>query len=98
MLVVFCFFFLIIRLPPRSTRTDTPCPYTTLFRSGVAVPVHLHLCMGFGLRSRAAGGTLKGAAAEPGRSRARRALPAMRGEDAVRRACRLRSAMSRLRA
>src|SRR3546814_7805385 len=22
-----------IRLPPRSTRTDTPCPYTTRFRS-----------------------------------------------------------------
>src|SRR3546814_3427376 len=27
------FFFLMIRLPPRSTRTDTLCPYTTLFRS-----------------------------------------------------------------
>src|SRR3546814_11764622 len=26
-------FFLIIRRPPRSTRTDTPFPYTTLFRS-----------------------------------------------------------------
>src|SRR3546814_16985937 len=26
-------FFLIIRQPPRSTRTDTLCPYTTLFRS-----------------------------------------------------------------
>src|SRR3546814_19780985 len=25
--------FLIIRQPPRSTRTDTLCPYTTLFRS-----------------------------------------------------------------
>src|SRR3546814_4352570 len=24
------------RRPPRSTRTDTPCPYTTLFRSGRA--------------------------------------------------------------
>src|SRR3546814_15096543 len=23
-----------IRRPPRSTRTDTPCPYPTLFRSG----------------------------------------------------------------
>src|SRR3546814_3544160 len=23
-----------LRLPPRSTRTDTPFPYTTLFRSG----------------------------------------------------------------
>src|SRR3546814_19967869 len=31
-----CFFFLMIRRPPRSTRTDTLFPYTTLFRS------HLH--------------------------------------------------------
>src|SRR3546814_14701219 len=32
----FClaFFFLMIRRPPRSTRTDTLFPYTTLFRSG----------------------------------------------------------------
>src|SRR3546814_2280947 len=27
------FFFFMIRLPPRSTRTDTLFPYTTLFRS-----------------------------------------------------------------
>src|SRR3546814_5838891 len=27
-------FFLMIRRPPRSTRTDTLSPYTTLFRSG----------------------------------------------------------------
>src|SRR3546814_8078552 len=32
-LSVLCFFFLMIRLPPRSTRTDTLFPYTTLFRS-----------------------------------------------------------------
>src|SRR3546814_3161273 len=31
--VLLCFFFLMIRRPPRSTRTDTLCPYTTLFRS-----------------------------------------------------------------
>src|SRR3546814_17896494 len=30
---VFIVFFLMIRRPPRSTRTDTLCPYTTLFRS-----------------------------------------------------------------
>src|SRR3546814_18265935 len=37
MLYIFsCFFFLIIRRPPRSTRTDTLFPYTTLFRSVVA--------------------------------------------------------------
>src|SRR3546814_20683251 len=32
MLYLFC--FLMIRLPPKSTRTDTLFPYTTLFRSG----------------------------------------------------------------
>src|SRR3546814_12312005 len=30
---IFGFFFLMIRRPPRSTRTDTLFPYTTLFRS-----------------------------------------------------------------
>src|SRR3546814_17813031 len=30
-----CVFFLMIRRPPRSTRTDTLFPYTTLFRSEV---------------------------------------------------------------
>src|SRR3546814_18689682 len=30
---MFCFFYLIIRRPPRSTRTYTRFPYTTLFRS-----------------------------------------------------------------
>src|SRR3546814_8758506 len=34
-----CFFFLMIRRPPRSTRTDTLFPYTTLFRSGPGGPV-----------------------------------------------------------
>src|SRR3546814_4749446 len=34
-----CFlFFLWIRRPPRSTRTDTPFPFTTLFRSGLSAP------------------------------------------------------------
>src|SRR3546814_11017444 len=32
------FFFLMIRRPPRSTRTDTLFPYTTLFRSFSAEP------------------------------------------------------------
>src|SRR3546814_4922999 len=31
--MVYVFFFLKIRRPPRSTRTDTLFPYTTLFRS-----------------------------------------------------------------
>src|SRR3546814_20099365 len=29
------FLFVVIRLPPRSTRTDTLFPYTTLFRSAL---------------------------------------------------------------
>src|SRR3546814_5470920 len=32
-MLFFIFFFLMIRRPPRSTRTDTLFPYTTLFRS-----------------------------------------------------------------
>src|SRR3546814_16639156 len=35
------FYFLMIRRPPRSTRTDTLFPYTTLFRSGVGRPLAL---------------------------------------------------------
>src|SRR3546814_12345998 len=40
------FFFLMIRRPPRSTRTDTLFPYTTLFRSfvqwsGIFVPAQV---------------------------------------------------------
>src|SRR3546814_12048338 len=31
---LYVFFILMIRRPPRSTRTDTLFPYTTLFRSG----------------------------------------------------------------
>src|SRR3546814_20939632 len=33
MLYLLLYFFLMIRRPPRSTRTDTLFPYTTLFRS-----------------------------------------------------------------
>src|SRR3546814_11423480 len=35
--LVYCCFFLMIRRPPRSTRTDTLFPYTTLFRSMMAL-------------------------------------------------------------
>src|SRR3546814_13643782 len=38
-LLVLCLFFLRIRRPPRSTRTDTLCPYTTLFRSCPVLPL-----------------------------------------------------------
>src|SRR3546814_14653344 len=34
-------FFLMIRRPPRSTRTDTLFPYTTLFRSDQALDIML---------------------------------------------------------
>src|SRR3546814_1857517 len=46
---MFRVFFLIIRRPPRSTRTDTLFPYTTLFRSpGIGRPDHLppFACLG----------------------------------------------------
>src|SRR3546814_16817858 len=45
------FFFLMIRRPPRSTRTDTLFPYTTLFRSAAAAP--LAGTAGTGLHGRA---------------------------------------------
>src|SRR3546814_11557217 len=35
------FFFLMIRLPPRSTRTDTLFPYTTLVRSADLARIHI---------------------------------------------------------
>src|SRR3546814_16055466 len=34
-----CCFVLMLRRPPRATRTDTLCPYTTLFRSEAAAAV-----------------------------------------------------------
>src|SRR3546814_19614584 len=40
------FFFLMIRLPPRSTRTDTLFPYTSLFRSDFAAIVAHHQSRG----------------------------------------------------
>src|SRR3546814_2012800 len=36
------FFFLMLRRPPRATRTDTLFPYTTLFRSDQRFLVALH--------------------------------------------------------
>src|SRR3546814_5486019 len=51
-----------IRRPPRSTRTDTLFPYTTLFRSGGADIAHLRGFAGVGagaerpVRARSAGG------------------------------------------
>src|SRR3546814_16423056 len=43
------FFFLMLRRPPRSTRTDTLFPYTTLFRSDcLAAPEHDREAVGLG--------------------------------------------------
>src|SRR3546814_16555231 len=39
---LFCLFFLMIRAPPRSPRTDTLFPSTTLFRS--RVPAYARWC------------------------------------------------------
>src|SRR3546814_18128030 len=39
------FFFCMIRRPPRSTLTDTLFPYTTLFRSVVAIPLTTFVIM-----------------------------------------------------
>src|SRR3546814_16444987 len=47
---VFLFLFLMIRQPPRSTRTDTLFPYTTLFRSvdagRLSLPAAICNCLG----------------------------------------------------
>src|SRR3546814_11675085 len=59
------FFFLMIRRPPRSTRTYTLFPYTTLFRSAVAAgDLHLGaagLCPRAAARRLPGGGALSGA-------------------------------------
>src|SRR3546814_15172169 len=61
----FLFFLLMIRRPPRSTRTDTLFPYTTLFRSPLPHPLpaerpspglrRRHLRVGAGSRDRGGG-------------------------------------------
>src|SRR3546814_14064321 len=58
-LFLLLFFFLMIRRPPRSTRTDTLFPYTTLFRSsGDGSGVELALALGGGLGLGRGGGCL----------------------------------------
>src|SRR3546814_4870332 len=66
-------YFLIIRRPPRSTRTDTLFPYTTLFRS--CEPCLLRQCGGRRTttrRRRKAGVNWEGSPRTPGRRRGRR--------------------------
>src|SRR3546814_12646978 len=41
--LVLLFFFFMIQRPPRSTRTDTLFPYTTLFRSHIHPPLRNRL-------------------------------------------------------
>src|SRR3546814_17326807 len=48
--VELCFLFLMIRRPPRSTRTDTLLPYTTLFRSEAIVEAVILEIVGGDLR------------------------------------------------
>src|SRR3546814_8212429 len=55
-----CFFFLMIRLPPRSTRTDTLFPYTTLFRSQHDLGALDRLDVVAGVDDAGAGGQLAG--------------------------------------
>src|SRR3546814_15937468 len=43
----YSYFFLMIRPPPRSTRTDTLFPYTTLFRSRLAAGVRQREAVGY---------------------------------------------------
>src|SRR3546814_18338342 len=43
-IIVIFFVFLMIRRPPRSTRTDTLFPYTTLFRSAYRLHQPRHCC------------------------------------------------------
>src|SRR3546814_4415432 len=48
-----CVCFLMIRRPPRSTRTVTLCPYTTLFRLPQAAPDPAGVCAARGTQAQA---------------------------------------------
>src|SRR3546814_19761353 len=64
--MVLVFFFLIIGRPPGSTRTDTPFPYTTLFRSSrVATAIGILVAFALILRAQYAGGELAPEAYDP---------------------------------
>src|SRR3546814_1301122 len=58
-----CIFFLRLLRPPRSTRTDTLVPYTTLFRSGLDLEAVLALLAARGINEAQVetGATLAGA-------------------------------------
>src|SRR3546814_4780343 len=71
MVVWLDFFLLMIRRPPRSTRTDTLFPYTTLFRSPDPAAGHFPAGRGIDLRrpghAHGSGGAGRGGRADPGR-------------------------------
>src|SRR3546814_6343512 len=69
-LVLFCLcLFLMIRRPPRSTRTDTLFPYTTLFRSAC------------GERAGARGSAVSAVKPFPGRTKKGRQIAGPRSEE-----------------
>src|SRR3546814_11993281 len=85
MSVSFFFFFLMIRRPPRSTRTDTLFPYTTLFRSHTARAEQAQTLVRFGEQQSAALKTLvetQMQAAEKLRASVADNLKTLRGENA----------------
>src|SRR3546814_7453252 len=75
-----------IRRPPRSTRTDTLFPYTTLFRSTKPNTVHVHSALydqidrvtGMGM---AAAQRIAGTTVQPDDCRHRRILISIRSEE-----------------
>src|SRR3546814_4374563 len=58
------FFFLMIRRPPRSTRTDTLFPYTTLFRSRHHAVLRRYPLAAVGAHVPAAGALVEGGAGD----------------------------------
>src|SRR3546814_7752183 len=73
-----------LRRPPRSTRTDTLFPYTTLFRSHLATGLRRRLRLGTaGLRAHVFGAAegRRGAAARKAGDALHRLLPAGRSEE-----------------
>src|SRR3546814_6757504 len=73
---LFVLFFLMIRRPPRSTRTDTLFPYTTLFRSVV-----LTMSIEDGIKMVVSGGIVTPPDRRPPEERSTPAIHARRSEE-----------------
>src|SRR3546814_19013704 len=69
------FFFLMIRRPPRSTRTDTLFPYTTLFRSRDGARWRVRTAPRSALRGHRDGGVVGAVADAPARLRGEELRP-----------------------